>query len=216
MARARMPDGGELALRHCHGVFEIRCNGWELMSNRAPRSEQALARLACAGLPAAARVLIGGLGMGFTLRAALDALPASARLIVAELVPDIIEWNRGKLGALAGRPLDDARVEVHCGDVFEVLGDGCFDAILLDIDNGPATAIYRDTPRVYQTNGLALARDALAADGTLAVWSADHSEQFEASMTACGFAWRSVDVLARDEGPVHTIYLARRNAAMVG
>ncbi len=153
--------------------------------------------------------------MGFTLRAALDALPGSARVVVAELVPDIIEWNRGLLATLAGRPLDDVRVEVHCGDVFEVLDRGRFDAILLDIDNGPAMPIYRDAPRVYESVGLTLARNSLTADGTLAIWSADTSEKFEAAMTACGLAWRSVDVLARDEGPFHTIYLARRNAAMV-
>jgi len=216
LAQARMPDGGELSLRHCDGVFEIRCDGWELMSNRAYRSEEAMARLACAGLPAGPRVLVGGLGMGFTLRAALDILPGSARVVVAELVPDIIEWNRGPLATLTGRPLDDARVEVRCADVYDVLGDGRFDAILLDIDNGPATTIYRCAQRLYQSDGLVLARNSLSGDGVLAVWSADNSKKFEDAMTACGFAWRGVEVLARDQGPFHTIYLARRNAAMVG
>ncbi len=211
LARAAMPDGGELTLRHCGGIFEIRCNGWELMSNRAHRSEEAMARLACAGRAGAPRVLIGGLGMGFSLCAALDALPGTARVVVAELVPDIIEWNRGPLAALAGRPLDDARVSVHCGDVADLLGaDGRFDAILLDIDNGPAAQVYRRTPLVYQRSGLASARRSLAAGGVLAVWSADRSEAFESVLAACGFTWRGIEVSVRGDnnGPWHTIYMA--------
>jgi spermidine synthase len=216
LARAAVPDGDELSLRHSDGVFEIRCNGWELMSNRAPHSEAAMARLACAGLPAAPRVLIGGLGMGFSLRAALDALPASARVIVAELVLDIIEWNRGPLAMLAGRPLRDARVAIHCGDVADLLagGDGGYDAILLDIDNGPATPIYRRPSRLYQREGLTLARRSLAAGGVLAVWSADRSEPFETAMSESGFAWRAVEVPVRDGGPSHTVYLARHDAEL--
>jgi spermidine synthase len=209
LAHTRMPDGGELALRHCNGIFEIRCDGWELMSNRAHRSEAALARLGCAGLPGAPRVLIGGLGMGFTLRAALDALPDSARVVVAELVPDIIEWNRGRLAALAGRPLDDSRVAVHCGDVAELLASS-FDAILLDIDNGPATPVYRCPTPLYQHDGLAALRRSLAAGGVLAVWSADRCGEFETALSESGFAWRAVDVSVRDDdGPSHTVYLAR-------
>jgi spermidine synthase len=211
-----MPDGETLALRRSGEKFEIRCDGWELMSNRAPRSEQAMARLACAGLPDAPRVLIGGLGMGFSLRAALDTLSPSARVVVAELVPDIIAWNRGPLAALAGRPLDDARVYVHCGDVADLLV-GTFDAILLDIDNGPATPIYRCTPKLYERDGLALVQHSLAVGGVLAVWSADRSEAFESTMTACAFAWRGIEVPLRvdDDGPAHTIYLARRDTVMV-
>jgi len=212
LARAPMPDGGELTLRHCGGIFEIRCNGWDLMSNRAHRSEEAMARLACTGLAGAPRALIAGLGMGYTLRAALDTLPGSARVIVAELVPDIIEWNRGVLATLAGRPLDDARVGVHCGDVTDLLAgnEGGFDAILLDLDNGPEAPIYRHTPRLYQRDGLELARRSLAPAGTLAVWSADRSPTFEAALAASGFAWRSAEVSVRttDDGPWHTIYLA--------
>jgi spermidine synthase len=217
LARARMPDGGELLLRQCDGVFEIRCNGWELMSNRAPRSEQAMARLACAGLPAAPRVLIGGLGMGFSLRATLDALPVAACVIVAESVPEVIDWNRGPLAPLAGCPLDDTRVVVHCADALDVLaGPGGFNAVLLDIDNGPTAPIYRRPPRLYQRDGLMLVRNSLMADGVLAVWSADNSKEFETALVDCGFAWRGVEVSARegDAGPWHTIYLARPNAAM--
>ena len=207
LARAVMPDGGELLLCRRGEDYEIRCNGWELMSSRAHGSEDALARLACASLPPAPRVLIGGLGMGFSLRAALDVLPAMARVVVAELVADIIEWNRGPLAALAGRPLDDARVAVHHGDVADALGLGPFDAILLDIDNGPATPIYRDAPRLYGVDGLRLVFDSLTPRGVLAVWSADRSQPFEEALAAARFRWRGVDVPA--SGSIrHTIYVA--------
>jgi len=216
LAQTRMPDGGELVLRHCAGIFEIRCNGWELMSNRAPRSERAMAGLACAGLPDAPRVLIGGLGMGFSLSAALDALPASARVLVAELVPDIIEWNRNALAMLAGRPLDDARVSVYCGDVSDLLAstDICFDAILLDIDNGPTTPVYVRASLIYQRDGLALLRRSLVRGGVLAVWAADRSGDFETALTDSRFAWRAVEVSVRDDGPSHAVYLARHDGEL--
>jgi spermidine synthase len=209
LSRAVMPDGGELVLCRRGEHYEIRCNGWELMSSRAHRTEDALARLACADLPPAPRVLIGGLGMGFTLRAALDALPATARVIVAELVAEIIAWNRGPLAVLAGRPLDDPRVTVYHADVAEVMSGGRFDAILLDIDNGPATPVYRDAPRLYGADGLRRAFASLTPGGTLAVWSADRSPTFEAALTESGFGWRAVGVAASDYGkPMHAIYLA--------
>ena len=208
IAHAVMPDGGELVLSRRGDDYEIRCNGWELMSSRVHRSEEALARLACASLPAAPRVLIGGLGMGFTLRAALDVLPPEARVVVAELVADIIAWNRGPLAALAGRPLDDARVAVHCGDVLELLNGEKFDAIILDIDNGPAAPIYHDSPRLYRGDGLRFVFAALTPGGALAIWSADRSPTFEAALSNA-FAWRSIDVAASDAATTtHTIYLA--------
>ena len=211
VAGAVMPDGAELVLSRRGEDYEIRCNGWELMSSRAHRSEEALARLGCADLPPAPRVLIGGLGMGFSLRAALDSLPGSARVIVAELVAEIIAWNRGPLAALAGRPLDDPRVAVHCGDVSELLSGNKFDAILLDIDNGPATPIYSDAPPLYTADGLRCVRSALTPDGVLAVWSADRSPTFEEVLSAAGFAWRSADVAASDAATTtHTIYLASK------
>jgi spermidine synthase len=193
------------------GEFEIRCNGWELMSSRAHCSEEALARLACAALPPAPRVLIGGLGMGFTLRTALDVLPASARVVVAEIAAGIIVWNRGPLAALAGRPLEDARVTVQHGDVADLLSSGPFDAIMLDIDNGPAIGIYRGESRLYGTEGLQRLKRALAPDGVLAIWSAERSPAFEQTLSTCGFDRRGTKVPARDEtGPHHTIYLASR------
>jgi spermidine synthase len=209
LARAVMPDGGELVLCRRGDGFEIRCNGWELMSSRAHRSEEALARLGCVNLPPAPRVLIGGLGMGFSLRAALDVLPAAARVLVAELVGEIIGWNRGPLAMLAGRPLDDARVTVVHDDVAEALNGEKFDAILLDIDNGPATPVYRERPGLYGVDGLRRIRKALAVEGIVAVWAADRSPEFEEALHAAGFAWRGVEVAADDAGGVmHTIYVA--------
>ena len=158
LARAHTAAGDELLLRERAGCVELRCNGWELMSNRAHHSEEALASLACdqiammraahaaAALPdrcgrdTAPRVLIGGLGLGYTLRAALDHLPSSASVTVAEFLPEIIAWNRGVLAPFTGRPLADPRVSVACTDIADLLGTAqpaTFDAVMLNTDNGP-------------------------------------------------------------------------------
>lgn len=208
-------SGDELLLRHRAGIYEIRCNGWDLMSNRAHRSEEALAELALRQLTEEApRILIGGLGMGYTLRAALDAAPPSARIVVAELLPEIIAWNRGPLAQLAGRPLDDPRVELHMGDVAGLLATNgvAFHAVLLDIDNGPQAVMFERNAALYSREGLALARSALERGGVFAVWSADRSVCFERSLEEAGFSWRAVEIPARGASgePLHTIYLARR------
>jgi spermidine synthase len=212
MARARTPAGDEIVLRHRAGHFEIRFNGWELMSNRAHRSEEALAQFACERLPREdPRILIGGLGMGYTLRAALDILPPSAQVVVAELMAEIVEWNKGPLAPLAGRPLEDSRVELHKVDVADLLTNDTkgFDAVLLDIDNGPDALLYEPNRLFYSQYGLMLVRRALVAGGMLAVWSADRSPGFEDSLISVGFAWRCTEVATR--GPNnelhHFIYL---------
>ena len=162
LARATSAASDELVLRERAGTYEIRCNGWELVSNRAHYSEQSMARITCEKLRVAApRLLIGGLGMGFTLRAALDHLPAEAEVIVAELLPDIIAWNRGVLAPLAGRPLDDRRVTVERADVADMLRADAFDAILLDVDNGPDAVMLRGNASLYSTEGLRRLRGAL-------------------------------------------------------
>jgi spermidine synthase len=215
LARTRIAGGDELVLRARAGVFEIRCNGWELMSNRAHHSESALARLGCARLVGAARLLIGGLGMGYTLRAALDVLDASARVVVAELLPEVVAWNRDTLAPLAGRPLADARVSVDCRDVAAVLGErrGGFDAVLLDVDNGPDAVMLPGNHKLYGAAGLALLRAALRPGGVLGVWSADRSAGFEAALTAGGWRWTATEVPARGgaDDPRHTIYLGERS-----
>ena len=210
LAHAQAPAGEILELRRRGGGLEIRCNGWELMSNRAHASEQALGRLGCAGLPGAPRVLIGGLGMGYTLRAALDVLPADARVIVAELFPQVVAWNRGPLAGLAHRPLDDARVEPRCADVAALLDEGTFNAVLLDVDNGPDAAMLAQNAALYSSAGLLRLRGALAEGGRLAVWSAGRSPGFEARREACGLPWRGVDMPARGapDDPLHHLYIA--------
>ena len=215
LGRARAPDGGELVLRQRGGDFEIRVDGHDLMSNRAHGSEEELARLACAHVRASEspRVLVGGLGMGYTLRATLDELPARAHVLVAELVPAVVEWNRGPLGPLAGCPLEDPRSEVHVGDVGALLRSTTvrFDAIMLDVDNGPQALTRKGNQLLYSPAGLETTKRALRRGGVLAVWSSDRSKEFEARLRKAGFSARSVDVPARGKagGPKHTIFLAQ-------
>ncbi|MCB1542905.1 MAG: hypothetical protein H6872_15610 [Methylobacteriaceae bacterium] len=211
VSRAKTAAGDTLVLREKAGVFEIRCNGWDLMSNRAHASEERMAREAVAMIAgrSAPRILIGGLGMGFTLRAALDAAPAGARIEVAELVPEIVAWNRGPLAALAGRPLDDRRVHIRIGDVADTLTrDALYDAILLDTDNGPGAIMLARNAGLYAREGLMRACAALAAGGVLALWSADRSPDFEARLADMGLVWRLVETPAavgRVE-PLHALY----------
>ncbi len=213
-ARAILASGDELVLRERAGVYEIRCNGWDLMSNRAHASEETMAREALAmlaGTPAP-RILIGGLGMGFTLRAALDAATDDARIEVAELVPEIVAWNRGPLAPLAGQPLENPRVSVHVGDVAQRIAvGGPWDAILLDTDNGPGAIMIAGNASLYGCEGLLRARAALAAGGVLALWSADRSETFEALLAAEEMDWRVIETPAatgRPE-PLHALYFVR-------
>ncbi|HLJ69754.1 MAG TPA: hypothetical protein VKU03_00450 [Roseiarcus sp.] len=219
LARAATPDGDELILRRRGGEFEIRFNGWELMASRTSRSEEALARLAFQELRRPPRaVLIGGLGMGYTLRAALDLAPPDARIVVSELVPAIVEWARGPLAALAGRPLDDPRVEIRVGGVADSLAASrhAFDAVLLDTDNGPEAVLREANGFLYSREGLESAIGAVAGDGAIAFWSADRSEKFEDVLNAADVQWRRLDVEARRGGPAHTIYLARPPAKARG
>ena len=197
--------------------FAIRVGGVALMGSRAHGSEEALAELACARIAARAdvRVVVGGLGMGFTLAAALRALPTSARVVVVELVPELIEWNRGPLADLAGRPLDDARVSVRAGDVADVLHESraAFDAILLDVDNGPTALTRATNRRLYATPGLAAAFDALRDDGILGVWSVAPDAAFTRRLLAHGFDAETRVVRAQlARGGRHTLWLARRPA----
>jgi spermidine synthase len=213
IARAQTRGGEHLVLRQRGGLFEIRCNGWELMSSRSHYSEEVMAHLACEKLVSAApRVLIAGLGMGYTLRATLDALPGEARVVVAELVREVIQWNRGPIAHLAGCPFEDTRVTVQCCDVVDLLraSEHDFDLILLDVDNGPDWVMLPGNQSLYEENGLRLIRAALNTAGTLAVWSAGRSLLFEQRLQALGLRWDAVDVAARGApgDPMHTVYLA--------
>jgi spermidine synthase len=177
---AKIPDGTELVLQQRGSVFAIRVDGHVLMRSDAARSEQQLARVSCSKLGRGARVLIGGLGMGFTLRAALDVLEPDARVQVAELLPAVVEWNRGPLADLNRRPLEDRRVTVSVGDVRAAWAgtSDLFDAIVLDVDNGPTALSHPSNARLYEQSGLREIANALRPGGVLSVWSAGPDERF--------------------------------------
>jgi spermidine synthase len=215
LGRAQAPDGGTLTLHQRDQELVIRVDGRDLMTSRAHGSEEALARLGCsdvAGRPQP-RVLIGGLGMGYTLRAALDLLPADAAVMVAEIVPAVVEWNRGPLAHLAGHPLDDPRVTVEVIDVGALLRQPGrrFDAILLDVDNGPQGLTRRANHALYGSAGLDTARRALKPGGCYALWSAAPDRDFPRRLGRAGFAVEVHEVRARPRGAAarHVIFLGK-------
>jgi spermidine synthase len=189
--RADVP-GGELVLYRRGDEWSIRVRRVELMNSRNHISEDELGRMTCARLAGRAtpRLLVGGLGLGYTLRATLDALGADARVDVVEIVPAIVRWNRTLFGALAGHPLDDPRVTVIEADVADVIrraaGAPGYDAILLDVDNGP-DGVYEGNAGLYKRAGLAAAHAALAPGGVLAVWSSFESPTFTTWLRGAGF-----------------------------
>ena len=189
--------------------------GQDLMNTRAHGSEDALGVIACEGLRGRteARVLIGGLGMGFTLAATLDTLDSDAEVLVAEIVPEVVEWNRGSLGEFAGRPLDDSRTRVQAVDVRTLLEKEPvgFDAIVLDVDNGPDGLTRASNEWLYSKAGLSVAFRALRPDGVLAIWSAGPDKAFTRRLRAAGFAVGEVTVRAHlGRGARHVIWMARR------
>jgi spermidine synthase len=210
------PDGTRLTLSKHDRDLVITANGKMLMSSRMHGSEEALATLACAHIltAPAPRVLIGGLGLGYTLRATLDLLPATATVVVAELVPGVVEWNRGPIGPLANHPLKDPRVTVALGDVAIAMreGAGAFDAILLDVDNGPDAFTATGNAGLYANDGVVAARSALRPDGVLAVWSAWEDRKFEQRLRWAGFAVKVHRMRARLKrgGPRHTVFVGTR------
>jgi spermidine synthase len=221
LGRARLADGTELTLVRHPSEFAILVNGQTLMSSRMHGSEEALARLGCdrARTMRSPSVLIGGLGMGFSLRAALDTLPPTARVLVAELVPAVVEWNRGPLGMLAGHPLDDPRVQIEVGDVAATIRSSRarFDVVLLDVDNGPLAMTAASNAVLYTNQGIAAARAAVRPGGILAVWSATDDRPFEHRLRAGGFDVERPQVRGRlTRGPRHTIVIARKIAKNSG
>jgi len=212
---AKVPGGGTLRLIRRGDELSIMLGSTELMNSRQSGSEEALARLSLEELrPAEApHVLIGGLGMGFTLRAALAVLGPDARVTVAELVKGVIEWARGPLGALYVGSLDDPRAEVRLGDVFDLIerGRAVYDAILLDVDNGPDGISTPGNDRLYTETGLKAALAALRRGGILSIWSSAPDEAFTRRLTRAGFSVevRSVRARASGQGAHHTIWIAR-------
>ncbi|KPF79314.1 spermidine synthase [alpha proteobacterium AAP81b] len=216
LATAAIPGGGELKLFRRGEDFMIVLDRNELMSSRMRGSEEALAALAWERLEdrPEPHYLIGGYGMGFTLRRALGLLGPDARVTVAELVPEVIAWARGPMAALTAGCLDDPRVQVAIGDVAILIGKarGVYDAILLDVDNGPDGLVRDDNGAIYARTGLAAAREALRPGGVLAVWSAAPDPRFARRLERAGFAVEEVKVRAREtgKGPHHIIWFATR------
>jgi spermidine synthase len=218
LGTAKIPnDGGELKLSQRDNDFAIRLTGvhGELMSSRMYSSELALAELGCAHIQGLenTKVLVGGMGMGFTLSAALKATSPSSEVVVAELVPEIIEWNKGPLGEVAGRPLNDERVRVYLGDVAELFmtKQAGYDAILLDVDNGPEAFTHDDNGELYSIESLNAIRETLRPNGMLAVWSAWHDPRFTKKLKKARFKVSFKTVRAhKGKGSKHTIYLAQK------
>lgn len=209
---AATPDGGVIALYRHDQSYTIRINGQELMSTHHHASEEALATLTCRPLAAhtQARVLIGGLGFGYTLRAALSALGADAHVVVAELMPAVVAWNRNPAYPLAAAALADPRVQVVEQDVLHVMR-ACparFDAILLDVDNGPTALSVEANQRLYRTAGLRQAKAALRPNGCLGIWSAQADPRCAKLLHQVGFTVTTHRTPAHaTSGPRHTVLI---------
>lgn len=216
VATATAPEGEELRLMRRGADFMIVLDRNELMNSRMSGSEEALATMTAErlGKRAAQHWLIGGYGMGFTLRAALGALRPDAKLTVAELVPEIVEWARGPMAGLTAGCLDDPRVNVVLEDVADLIaaGRGAYDAILLDVDNGPDGLVRQANDRLYTPTGLAAAKAALKPGGVLAVWSAAKDPVFANRLRKAGYSVNEVQVRARSngKGAKHTIWFGQQ------
>jgi spermidine synthase len=218
LATAAIPGGGELRLMRRGDEFSIRLGANELMNSRLGGSEEALATLACRKLAGRdrPRILIGGLGMGFTLRATLKVSGPDAAIEVAELVPEVVAWGRGAMAGLFADSLNDPRVSVVERDVGELIRAARerYDAILLDVDNGPEGLSRQANDQLYDAAGIASARTALRDGGVLAVWSSGPDPSFTRRLRQAGFAVNEVPVRAvnKNSGSRHLIWLAVREA----
>ncbi len=221
---AQMPGSEEELRLYQRGTeFSIKAGNYELMNSRLHGSEDALAELACQKITKhpGIRVLIGGLGMGYTVRSALNGLGAQAQVVVAELVPAVVKWNREFLADLAGNPLEDKRVTLHEADVAQMIktARGYYNVILLDVDNGPQELCRKDNHWLYSVEGLKTAFAALRPEGVLAIWASGpdrgFSQAFSQRMRRSGFELDKVRVPARGGGTskkrgYHTIWIAMR------
>ena len=215
LATAEAADGTRLELRRRGHEYLITADGYDLMSSEDGDSARALADLGCARLPEGrpSHVLVGGLGMGYTLRAALDRVGENAHVEVAELVSEVALWNRGELGALAGRPLDDPRTHLHIADVADVVRShpGVYDAILLDVDNGPDALAHATNEHLYGRRGITQAKAALRPGGTLAAWSFSDDPAFTRRLAAAGFSAQvhRVPASRKGRGRFHFVWTAQ-------
>ena len=216
LATETTPDGGTLALQEHDGQHYLRLDGNTLMATTATGSEERMAELACGeGQGPAQRVLIGGLGLGFTLRRVLELVTADAQVFVAEVMPCIVDWNRAYLGSVNGQLLDDPRVHVQVQDVHKRISGAHkkpFDAILLDVDNSPDALVQRKNHRLYSRKGLGRIRDALRPGGRVVFWSAHRDKAFAQSLEE---VFPIVEVVPAKAYPqakrfTHTLFLAAR------
>jgi spermidine synthase len=214
--RAKTPGGGVITLHERDGEFTILRGGEELMSSRRHASEDELGRAVCRALPAAAapRVLVAGLGLGFTLRAALEELPRNALVLVCELLPEVVRWNRELLAPLNGYALADTRVRVVEGDVLDTIvpGGAVFEGVMLDVDNGPEAFTDAANARLYGSSGLARFRGALGERGALGLWSSEDVPAFEKRLRAAGFDVERHRVRSHPtaKGARHVVWVAKK------
>lgn len=217
LAQVRTPDGATLALLEHDGEHYLKLNGRQLMSSYATASELALAQHSCARLAAhpEPRILIGGLGLGYTLQRVLELVGKNAVVEVAELIPEVVEWNREFLREVNGKLLDDPRVKIIVGDVFKLLLRSAaprYDAILLDLDNGPVSMMQPENSRVYDRQGFARITRALLPEGCAAFWSASEDQPFVSRLSRAGFDVQAYPAPAhvRAKQANHRIYIATR------
>ena len=213
LATATAPDGSRLELQRHDGNYVIHADGYDLMTSYSHGSEDAMMSLACPRPQADACILIGGLGMGYTLAATLNLLPPGGSVVVSELVPEVVEWNRGPLGPLARHPLDDPRTDLIVGEVADVIRDSKsrFDAVLLDVDNGVDSLTRAHNSCLYTAEGLAAAHRSLRSDGALAIWSAGTERTFESRLRAAGFTASTHPIRGRGKrGGHYFVFVGRR------
>lgn len=218
LAQARTPDGAELTLHSHDTEFYLRVNRQPLMGTNASESEKVLAELACAKLSAhkTPRILIGGLGFGFSLRRVLECVGPEAQVQVAELLPEVVTWNREFLMTVNGAMLDDPRVQVSIEDVYKIIGQapaGHYDAILLDVDNGPIAMVKDGNGRLYQAQGLAAISRALKPGGRVTFWSASQDSAFVRRLVKAGYKAEVIACKAYPQAKkkTHTIFVADRS-----
>ena len=212
---ARTPDGSLLELFSHDGSYLIRANGIELMTSRRHLSEDRLAEVACAPFKDSplARVLVGGLGLGFTLRAALKELRDSAEVVVAELMAEVIAWNANPEWNISAEAMQDPRVRIVQDDVYKVLraNPGGFDALMLDTDNGPDGLLMSENAALYEKRGIEITIAALRPSGVIAYWSVGEDRSFVGALQRAGLSVEAIRVRAHETaGPMHWLYVARR------